>query len=79
MISGVDERRDLYFEDSQGNLILVAEEIWQEEIMENIDDFLVKHFPNFKLYYMRAWEETPGDWTLDYGSHTTFFYRKRNK
>ena len=76
---------NLYFQNSQGKLRLIAEPTSDKEVHVAIKQFLDKH--NFKSYYTRIWFESKGTKTslqplyvrennafvYDVGSHTEFF------
>ena len=66
------ERRagDLYFERSNGERVLLAENVDKEAAYEVMKQFLDDH--KYKSYYTRTWEENNDLW-MDVGSHTEFF------
>jgi hypothetical protein len=45
----------------------------KEEVMKEIKNFIKQLNPNFKIYYIRAWEEDNKTW-YDVGSHSEFFF-----
>ena len=66
----MEEKRNLYFERSNGELILLANNIDKTEVYKEINNFLDAH--NYKSYYTREWEDN-GVRHYDVGSHTEFF------
>lgn len=61
---------DFYFERSNGERILLAENVNREAAFAVMKQFLDDH--NYKSYYTRTWEENNELW-MDVGSHTEFF------
>lgn len=62
----------LYFERSNGEEVLVKEDIAQEkDVFPLIKNFVKTLNPNYKIYCIRSWGENPI--TYDVGSHTEFF------
>lgn len=47
------------------------------EIWRNISNFIKIKNPEYKVYYVRAWEEDDGKLWYDVGSHTQFFYAEK--
>ena len=64
------ELRNLYFQRSSGEFVLLKADMTEDEALINIGAFLKEH--NFKSYYTRSWEENGIKW-FDVGSHTEFF------
>lgn len=62
--------RNVYFQRSNGEFILLKENVGQKDVSFIISEFLKKH--NYKSYYTRTWEEDGVKW-YDVGSHTEFF------
>lgn len=73
-----DEYRNLYFEDAQSNLTLVKEEVHEDDLLENMDNFLQEHYPDFDLQHAEVCEEKFNDWKISYGAKDTFFRWKNN-
>lgn len=67
----------LYFNNSHNENIYVTT-CEQESIMKNITNFVKKLNPNFKIYYIRSWEEKGKTW-YDVGSHTEFFFTEEKE
>ena len=69
----------LFFENSQGNRRVIAENITKEDCHTAIKKFIDDHNKGkpkdkkFKSYYTRTWEEN-GETVFDVGSYTEFFY-----
>lgn len=63
---------NLYFIRSNGEKILVTENINKETIMNRIQEYVASLNPNFKIYYIRSWATDEGT-MYDVGSHTEFF------
>ena len=64
------EKRDLYFQRSNGEYRLLMKDVTKEEAWKEISKFMDEH--NFKSYYTRSWEMN-GITTYDVGSWTEFF------
>lgn len=62
--------KNVYFQRSTGELVLLADGIEEKDVGLVIRDFLQKH--NYKSYYTRIWERNGIKW-YDVGSHTEFF------
>lgn len=62
--------RNMYFQRSTGELVLLADSIEEADVGLVIKDFLQKH--NYKSYYTRSWERNGIKW-YDVGSHSEFF------
>lgn len=76
----MDENRigDFYFERSNGERILLAENVDRKAANVVMKQFLDDH--NFQSYYTRVWEEGNELW-MDFGSHTQFMvlvYKENN-
>lgn len=68
--------RDVYFQRSNGEFMLLWENCPQEDVWLVIKEFLKKH--NYKSYYTRTWENNGIKW-YDVGSHTEFFLWAREE
>ena len=66
---------DFYFKRSNGELVLLAENVSEKEAMVKMKDFLDDH--NFKSYYTRVRRKDDTVW-YDVGSHSEFFCLKLN-
>lgn len=65
-----NEKRNLYFQRSNGEYKLLAAGVTDKEAWSSMKSFLNEH--NFKCYYVRSWEHDGIRW-YDVGSHTEFF------
>ena len=63
---------NLYFIRSNGEKRLIYENIDSEKVIGYINEYTHSLNPNFKIYYIRSWEEDGGI-MYDVGSHTEFF------
>ena len=64
----------LYFIRSNGEKVLVKENISEESVMYEIVKYTESLNPNYKIYYTRSWkDEETGGTKYDIGSHTEFF------
>ena len=61
---------DFYFKRSNGERILLAENVDQDAAWTVMNQFLDDH--KYKSYYVRSWERDNELW-MDVGSHTEFF------
>lgn len=61
---------NFYFERSNGERILLAENVDRDGAFPVMSKFLADH--NYKSYYTRTWEKGNELW-MDVGSHTEFF------
>lgn len=61
----------LYFENSRGKRRVIAEPETEEAAMKEIYKFCEDR--NFKIYYVRTWEDAECLKWYDVGSHTEFF------
>ena len=72
----------LYFEDSNENRRFLAECKDETEVNQKIKEFINncnKRKPKsqqFKMYYVRTWNEDNKTW-YDVGSHSEFFYTEK--
>ena len=66
----MDEIRNLYFQRSNGEHRLLAEDVTEDEAWREMKKFMNDH--NFKSYYTNIWEED-GVKTYDVGSWSEFF------
>ena len=66
---------DFYFKRSNGELILLAENVSEKEAWVKMKEFIDDH--NFKSYYTRVWRKDDTVW-YDVGSHSEFFCLKLN-
>ena len=71
MIEKPVEKKNLYFQRSNGEYILLKENCSETQASTEIHSFLDKH--NFKSYYTRIWNTENGNRWYDVGSHTEFF------
>ena len=62
----------LYFENSRGQRMVIAEPKTEKEAWKEINNFCEER--NFKIYYVREWKTEDGANVYDVGSHTEFFY-----
>ena len=63
---------NLYFQNSQGKLRLIAQPTSDKEVNATIKQFLDDH--NYKSYYTRTWYEPEiNRFVIDVGSYTEFF------
>lgn len=60
---------DFYFERSNGERVLLAENVNQDEAFKVMQKFLTDH--NYKSYYTRVWTEGNELW-MDVGSWSEF-------
>lgn len=65
------ERKNFYFQRSNGEIVLLAENVTEKEAMVIMREFLNKH--NYKSYYTRIIEQPDGR-MYDVGSWSEFFY-----
>lgn len=61
----------VFFENSNGEMRCIGEEITKERANKIIIKFLEER--NFKTYYQRRWNIGPNKERIDVGSHTEFF------
>ena len=61
---------DFYFKRTNGERVLLAENIGRETAFNTMKQFLGDH--NYKSYYTRTWE-TNGELWMDVGSWSEFF------
>lgn len=66
----MSEKRNLYFQRSNGEHRLVATDITEEEAYKEMKKFMDEH--GFKSYYTRIWEVN-GIKIYDVGSWTEYF------
>lgn len=66
----MDEKKNLYFQRSNGEHRLLATGVTEEEVRKEMRKFMNEH--KFKSYYTRSWEED-GVKFYDVGSWTEFF------
>lgn len=64
-------KRKLYFERSNGHLLLLGEVTDLSAAFARINEFLEEH--RYKKYYTRMWVEKSGITYFDVGSHSEFF------
>lgn len=69
----IQGKGDFYFKRSNGELVLLAENVSHEEAMVKMKEFIDEH--NFKSYYTRVWQKENTVW-YDVGSHSEFFCLK---
>jgi hypothetical protein len=66
----MDEKRNLYFQRSNGEHRLLATNVIESEAHKEMQKFMDDH--KFVSYYTRSWEEDGVKW-YDVGSWTEFF------
>ena len=66
----MNEKRNLYFQRSNGEHRLLATGITEKDAYREMQKFMDDH--NFKSYYTRSWEQDGVKW-YDVGSWTEFF------
>ena len=62
--------KNIYFQRSNGEFVLLAESVTQEDAQLVMKHFLDEH--NYKSYYTRSWERNGVRW-YDVGSWSEFF------
>ena len=65
--------RNLYFINSNNEKRLIQENVDPKTIIHYIEEYIANLNPNFKIYYIRTWEEDGGT-MYDVGSHSEFFF-----
>lgn len=63
----------LYFENKFGQLQLINKEATRENAEQLITQYVKRINPDYKIYYIRSWSESPDQVRYDVGSHTEFF------
>lgn len=71
----MDEKRNLYFDDSHGRMRVVALNVTEKQAVRLMYQFCEQRM--FKVYYVRSWNTYRGR-QYDVGSHTEFFYWSNN-
>lgn len=73
-------RGTLYFQRSNGEKVIKAVNVREDEVGRAIKDVVGQMNPKFKIYYTRAWKssEDPNTTVYDVGSHTEFFLFTRS-
>lgn len=66
----MSEKRNLYFQRSNGEHLLLATDVTEEEAYKEMQKFMDEH--NFKSYYTRSWQVNDIT-TYDVGSWTEYF------
>jgi hypothetical protein len=67
--------KDLYFEDKFGQKRLVKENISDEELVgAEIVNYVKQLNPNYRIHYLRSWQQEENTTVYDVGSHSEFFY-----
>ena len=66
----MEEKRNLYFQRSNGEYRLLAKDVTEKEVAALGKAFMDEH--NFKSYYVRTWERDGIKW-YDVGSWSEFF------
>ncbi len=66
----MSEKRNLYFQRSNGEHRLLATDVTEDEAYKEMQKFMDEH--NFKSYYTRSWEVN-GIKLYDVGSWTEYF------
>ena len=66
--------KKLYFIRSNGEQVLVKEDVTEETAIKEINTYVEKLNPNYAIHYIRTWySEDYGGTMYDIGSHTEFF------
>lgn len=65
---------NVYFKTTFKNTLIATCE--KDDIWKNINNFIKKKNPKYKVYYIRTWEEDEKIW-YDVGSYTQFFYAEK--
>ena len=71
----MDEKRNLYFDDSYGRIRIVALNVTEKQAVRLMYQFCEQRM--FKVYYVRSWNTYRGR-QYDVGSHTEFFFWSNN-
>lgn len=71
----MDEKRNLYFDDSYGRIRIVALNVTEKQAVRLMYKFCEQR--EFKVYYVRSWNTYRGR-QYDVGSHTEFFFWSNN-
>ena len=71
----MDEKRNLYFDDSYGRIRIVALNVTEKQAVRLMYQFCEQR--EFKVYYVRSWNTYRGR-QYDVGSHTEFFFWSNN-
>lgn len=71
----MDEKRNLYFDDSHGRMRIVALNVTEKQAISLMYKFCEQR--TFKIYYIRSWNTYQGR-KYDVGSHSEFFYWSDN-
>lgn len=66
----MNEKRNLYFQRSNGEHRLLGTDLTEKEARQEMQKFMDEH--HFKSYYTRSWEQNGVKW-YDVGSWTEFF------
>lgn len=67
----MDIKKNMYFQRSNGEYILLLENCTEEEGLVAAQKFMDEH--NFTCYYIRTWKIPGGNKIYDVGSHVEFF------
>lgn len=70
-----NEIRNLYFERSSSEHIILLENCTENDALNAMNEFMRKH--NYAAPYIRSWEANEQKW-YDVGSHTEFFIWSKN-
>ena len=70
--------KNLYFEGSDRSIKEIKKNIPEDNVVAEIYDAVEKMNPNYKIYYVRHWNENGKTW-YDVGSHAEFFYTEEAK
>ena len=62
----------LYFQHSDGRYTLVADNVSDETVIENIHAHVESLNPNYRIHYIRSWD-TPEGRKYDVGSWSEFY------
>ena len=65
------DKKNMYFQRSNGEYILLLENCTEKDGWKAAKDFMDDH--NYTSYYTRIWNTQDGNTHYDVGSHTEFF------
>lgn len=66
-------RLKLYFDRSNGERVVVAEGIREDDLMAKMKADIATRNPDYKIPYIRTMYQSDGIW-FDVGSHTEFYF-----
>lgn len=66
---------NLYFKRSNGEKVLIKENLAEDKLSEAIKAAVAEMNPNYEIYYTRCWKSPndPATTVYDVGSHSEFF------